>query len=138
MKVLTTDWSSSKAQLQFVRKQVFILEQGIDEQDEWDDLDESSVHFVSFGTTAVPTGVARLTPEGKIGRMAVLSSYRHQGYATLLLNKVIQVAREMGHRRVYLHSQADAQPFYDKQGFKTDGKMFLEAGIFHVLMERDI
>ncbi|MFT2110165.1 GNAT family N-acetyltransferase [Marinomonas sp. 2405UD68-3] len=138
MKVLTTDWRSSKAQLQFVRKQVFILEQGIAEQDEWDELDEASVHFVSFGTTAVPTGVARLTPEGKIGRMAVLSSYRHQGYGSMLLDKAIQVAREMGHREVHLHAQADAQPFYEKQDFKTDGKVFLEAGVFHVLMARKI
>ncbi|MCZ2723205.1 GNAT family N-acetyltransferase [Marinomonas sp. 15G1-11] len=138
MKVLTTDWSSSKAQLQFVRRQVFIIEQGIDEQDEWDELDETSVHFVSFGTTAVPTGVARLTPEGKIGRMAVLPSYRHQGYASMILAKAIQVAREMGHKTVSLHAQADAQAFYEKQHFKTNGKVFLEAGIFHVLMEREI
>ncbi|WP_191600782.1 GNAT family N-acetyltransferase [Marinomonas algicola] len=138
MKVLTTDWNSSKAQLQFVRKQVFILEQGIDEQDEWDAHDETSVHFVSFGTTAVPTGVARLTSNGQIGRMAVLPSYRHQGYASLILRKAIQVAREMGHRKVFLHAQTDAQSFYEKQDFTTNGKMFLEAGIFHVLMERDI
>ena len=138
MNVLTTDWNSSQPQLAFVRKQVFVIEQGIDEKDEWDEFDETAVHFVSFGSTAVPTGVCRLTLDGKIGRMAVLPSYRGQGYASMILNKVIQVAREMSLPKVYLHAQADAQLFYEKQGFKTDGKMFLEAGIMHVRMERDI
>lgn len=138
MKVLTTDWNSSKAQLTFVRQQVFILEQGVDEQDEWDDADEDAVHFVAFGTTAVPTGVCRLLETGQIGRLAVLPAYRHQGYASLLLKKAIQVAREMRLTKAFLHAQTDAQVFYEKHGFKTDGKIFMEAGIPHVLMEREI
>jgi predicted GNAT family N-acyltransferase len=138
MKVLTTDWKSSRAQLQFVRKQVFVIEQGIDERDEWDEQDEDCVHFVTFGTTAVPTGVGRLTMEGKIGRMAVLPSYRGQGYATMILNRAIKVAREMGLRQVHLNAQTDAIGFYQKQGFITDGKMFLEAGIMHVYMTREV
>lgn len=138
MKVLTTDWESSKAQLSFVRKQVFIIEQGIDERDEWDNLDEGAVHFVSFGTTAVPTGVCRLTPEGQIGRLSVLPAYRSQGYATMLLRKAIQVAREMDLKRIFLHAQTESQVFYERHGFSTDGKIFLESGILHVLMKRDI
>jgi len=138
MKALTTDWNSSKDQLTFVRKQVFIIEQGIDPRDEWDDKDEDAVHFVSFGTTAVPTGTCRLTEEGQLGRLAVLQAYRHQGYGEMLLNKAIKVAREMGIRKVFLNAQADSQTFYEKQSFKTDGKMFLSAGKMHVKMERDI
>ena len=138
MKVLTTDWDSSKAQLSFVRKQVFIIEQGIDERDEWDNLDEEAVHFVSFGTTAVPTGVCRLTSEGQVGRLSVLPAYRSQGYATMLLRKAIQVAREMDLKRIFLHAQTESQVFYERHGFTTDGKIFLESGILHVLMEREI
>ena len=138
MKVLTTDWDSSKAQLSFVRKQVFIIEQGIDERDEWDNLDEEAVHFVSFGTTAVPTGVCRLTSEGQVGRLSVLPAYRSQGYATMLLRKAIQVARERDLKRIFLHAQTESQVFYERHGFTTDGKIFLESGILHVLMEREI
>ncbi|MBR7888322.1 GNAT family N-acetyltransferase [Marinomonas sp. A79] len=138
MKILTSDWNSSKEQIRFVRKQVFILEQGIDPEDEWDDIDQEAVHFVSFGTTAVPTGTCRLDEQGQISRLAVLSSYRHQGYGEMLLNRAIKVAREMGIRRVFLHAQVDVQPFYDKQNFTTDGKVFLEAGKMHLRMERDI
>ncbi|MCB5160820.1 GNAT family N-acetyltransferase [Marinomonas algarum] len=138
MKVLTSDWHSSKEQLSFVRKQVFIIEQGIDPLDEWDDIDQDAVHFVSFGTTAVPTGTCRLSENGQISRLAVLASYRHQGYGEMLLNRAIKVAREMGIRQVFLHAQTDVQPFYDKQNFITDGKVFLEAGKMHVRMERAI
>ncbi|QUX96698.1 GNAT family N-acetyltransferase [Marinomonas sp. CT5] len=138
MKVLTSDWNSSKDQLTFVRKQVFIIEQGIDPQDEWDTLDEDAVHFVSFGTTAVPTGVCRLTDSGQISRLAVLPAYRHQGYGEILLNRAVKVAREMGIRKVFLHAQVDVQTFYEKQNFHTDGKVFLEAGKMHIRMERDI
>ena len=138
MKVLTSDWNSSKAQLTFVRRQVFILELGIDEQDEWDGKDENAVHFVAFGTTAVPVGVCRLTEDGQIGRLAVLPNYRHQGNGNLLLRRAIQVAREMQLKQVFLHAMVDVQLFYQTHGFKTDGKIFLEAGKPHVKMIRDI
>lgn len=138
MNVLTSDWNSSRDQLKFVRTQVFILEQGIDAQDEWDSEDESAVHFLSFGTTAVPTGTCRLTEQGQIGRLAVLPAYRHQGYGEKLLRKAVQVAREMGNREVFLNAQVDVQSFYEKQGFRSDGKVFLEAGKLHVRMTREI
>ena len=138
MKALTSDWHSSKAQITFVRTQVFIVEQGIDPRDEWDDADQQAVHFVSFGNTAVPTGTCRLTEQGQIGRLAVLSNYRHQGYGKLLLDKAIKVAREMGMTQVYLNAQVEAQVFYEKLGFKGDGKIFLEAGKMHTRMMRDI
>ena len=138
MKALTSDWHSSKAQITFVRTQVFIVEQGIDPRDEWDDADQQAVHFVSFGNTAVPTGTCRLTEQGQIGRLAVLSNYRHQGYGKLLLDKAIKVAREMGMTQVYLNAQVEAQVFYEKLGFQGDGKIFLESGKMHTRMMRDI
>ena len=138
MKVLTSDWQSSRDQLVFVRKQVFIIEQGIDPKDEWDEHDEDAVHFVTFGTTAVPTGTCRLTEEGQLGRLAVLPAYRHQGYGVMLLNRAVKVAREMGIRKVFLNAQIDVQTFYEKQNFHSDGKVFLESGKMHIRMERDI
>ena len=138
MKVLTSDWNSSTDQLTFVRKQVFIIEQGIAPKDEWDEHDQEAVHFVSFGTTAVPTGTCRLTEDGQIGRLAVLPAYRHQGYGEMLLNRAVKVAREMGIRTVFLHAQVDVQTFYEKQNFHTDGKVFLEAGKMHIRMIREI
>lgn len=138
MKVLTSDWNSSKAQLMFVRRQVFIIELGVDERDEWDEQDESAVHFVAFGTTAVPIGVCRLTEDGQIGRLAVLPNYRQQGNGTLLLRKALQVAREMNLKDIYLHAMVDVQTFYHAHGFETDGRIFMEAGKPHVKMVRTL
>lgn len=138
MKVLTSDWQSSKAQLTFVRRQVFILEHGIDEADEWDDQDDKATHFVAFGTTAVPIGVCRLTEAGQIGRLAVLPNYRHQGYGKMLLRKAIQVAREMSINEVFLHAMVDVQLFYQAHGFETDGLIFMEAGKPHIKMVRKL
>ncbi|SBT17537.1 putative N-acetyltransferase YjcF [Marinomonas gallaica] len=138
MKVLTSDWNSSKAQLMFVRRQVFIIELGVDERDEWDEQDECAVHFVAFGTTAVPIGVCRLTEDGQIGRLAVLPNYRQQGNGTLLLRKALQVAREMNLKDIYLHAMVDVQTFYHAHGFETDGRIFMEAGKPHVKMVRTL
>lgn len=138
MNVLTSDWNSSKDQLTFVRKQVFIIEQGIPPEDEWDEHDKNAVHFVSFGTTAVPTGTCRLLQDGHIGRLAVLPAYRLRGYGDMLLQKAVQVAREMGIQKVFLDAQVEAQAFYEKHNFTTDGKVFLEATKLHIRMEREI
>lgn len=138
MNILTSDWHSSQAQLTFVRRQVFVLEQGIDEQDEWDEQDSSATHFIAFGTTAVPIGVCRLTEAGQISRLAVLPNYRHQGYGSMLLRKAVQVAREMGLKEVFLHAQTDVQLFYQNYGFETDGLIFMEAGKPHIKMTRKI
>ncbi|GAB3481343.1 GNAT family N-acetyltransferase [Marinomonas epiphytica] len=138
MKALTSDWSSSQEQIKFVRTQVFIIEQGISPSDEWDEQDKTAIHFITFGNTAVPTGTCRLTEQGQIGRLAVLEHYRQQGYGQLLLNKAIQVAREMQMSDVFLHAQVESQAFYQQQGFLTDGKVFLSAGKLHVKMTRRI
>ena len=138
MKVLTSDWQSSKAQLTFVRKQVFVIEQGYDEADEWDNHDLEATHFVAFGMTAVPMGVCRLTEEGQIGHLAVLPNYRHQGYGKLLLNRAVQVAREMQIADIFLHTMVEAQPFFQAHGFSTDGRIFFEAGKPHIKMTRQL
>lgn len=138
MSVLTSDWQSSRDQLKFVRHQVFVIEHGIDEQDEWDEKDAVATHFVAFGTTAVPVGVCRLTEDGQIGRLAVLPSYRQQGYGKLLLRKAIQVAREMSLNEVYLNAMVDVQAFYHAHGFESDGLIFMEAGKPHIKMIRKL
>ena len=138
MKVLTSDWSSSQAQLTFVRKQVFIIEHGFDDADEWDQQDTEATHFIAFGTTAVPMGVCRLTSQGQIGHLAVLANYRHQGYGKMLLNRAVQVAREMQIQQIFLHTMVEAQTFFQAHGFHTDGRIFFEAGKPHVKMTRQL
>jgi predicted GNAT family N-acyltransferase len=76
-------------------------------------------------------GIARLTPDAQVGRMAVLPDWRGRGIGTALLRAVLQCAREKGLAVVTLHAQTHAVPFYARQGFRAEGAVFMEAGIPH-------
>jgi len=128
--IITTDWQHDKSALSAIRRKVFIDEQHVPEQLEWDEDDHSAIHFLArIGNRNV--GCARLTADGKIGRMAVLEQYRNQGIGRQLLQQVIAHARDKAYPALYMHSQASATGFYDKAGFSATGEPFMEAGIPH-------
>lgn len=130
------DWSDAKSLAKVIRTTVFIQEQQVPETEEWDDEDSSSLHIVAIlNDKAVAT--ARLTQEGKIGRMAVLKQHRQQGIASMMLNKLIEVAKQLKHQQITLWSQTYAQGFYKKHGFVAHGEEFLDAGIPHIEMHMD-
>ncbi|HEY1059650.1 MAG TPA: GNAT family N-acetyltransferase [Limnobacter sp.] len=116
-----------------IRRSVFIEEQGIPEAEEWDDSDAVSLHAVAW-LNNVAIGTARLLPEGKIGRMAVLPQYRKQGVGAALLNTLIGKAREQGHSSVRLSAQSHAVDFYARHGFVASGAPHEEVGIAHQWM----
>jgi len=127
------DWSDAKSLAKVIRTTVFIQEQQVPETEEWDDEDSSSLHIVAIlNDKAVAT--ARLTQEGKIGRMAVLKAYRKQGIGSMMLVKLIEIAKPRGLQHITLWSQTHAQRFYKKHGFITYGDEFLDAGIPHIKM----
>ena len=130
------DWASEEEKLRAVRLAVFVIEQNIPEEQEWDEFDAVSVHALAEDRTAMPIGCARLLPDGHIGRVAVLSDYRGQGVGAALLLRLVDVARERGDRRVLLNAQTQAMPFYARFGFAPTGSEFMEAGIPHWTMER--
>jgi len=107
------DWEKDKPALLMIRREVFINEQKVPEEMEWDEFDDSSTHFLCIlKNRAIAT--ARLKPDGQIGRMAVLPEYRSLGYGNKLLEFVIQTAREKNLNKLYLHAQTSAIPFYKK------------------------
>lgn len=124
------DWAEDKEQLSAVRRQVFILEQQVPEELEWDEFDETSIHFIA-SLNGKTIGTARLKSDGQIGRMAVLEPYRHHGIGSQLLQLVLSTAEDKHYPRVYLHAQVEAIPFYIKQGFTSEGDIFYEADIPH-------
>ena len=128
--IITTDWQHDKGALSEIRRKVFIDEQHVPEQLEWDDDDDSAIHFLArIGNRNV--ACARLTADGKIGRMAVLKRYRNQGIGQRLLRQVIAHARDRAYPALYMHAQASATGFYEKAGFCAKGEPFMEAGIPH-------
>ena len=124
------DWAEEKELLSAVRRQVFIVEQKVPEELEWDEFDETSTHFIaSVGDK--PIGTARLKADGQIGRMAVLESYRNHGIGSQLLQLVLSTAEDKHYPKVYLHAQVEAITFYEKHGFTPEGDIFYEADIPH-------
>ena len=116
-----------------IRVRVFVKEQGVSAALELDRDDERAVHFLVYiGTKAV--GTARVVfrrGNAKIGRMAVLKSYRRKGLGKKLLKRAVALARRQRARDIYLHAQVPVIGFYETMGFGGVGSVFNEAGIPH-------
>lgn len=125
------NWELDRPALRSVREQVFVIEQQIREEEEWDNLDAQSQHVLAFDHEGHPIGTARLTPEHRIGRMAVLKEWRECGVGAALLRTLVEHARAASYRSIELHAQTSAIGFYEKFGFTSYGEEFIEANIPH-------
>lgn len=128
------DWILDRSALQTVREEVFIREQRVPEALEWDAYDARALHLLALGGDR-PVATARLTTDGRIGRMAVLAPWRHRGIGAALLDRLLEVARAQGLTRPRLNAQTTALGFYRRAGFRVVGEEFLDAGIPHYRME---
>lgn len=131
-------WSVDQADLQSVRHAVFVIEQAVPEDEEWDVLDAQSLHVIARDGQRRPIGTGRLTPEGKIGRMAVLSEWRGRGVGEAVLRVLLEAAAQRHLKKVEIHAQSHALGFYEKAGFEAYGEEFDECGIAHRHMRIDI
>lgn len=131
-------WSAEESKLKRVRFVVFIEEQGVAQEEEWDEEDTNSRHFLALNDDNKPIGTARLTAEGQIGRMAVLKELRGNGIGQALLKLAICSAKNAGLTKVFLHAQAHAIGFYKQEHFVEEGNLFMEAGITHRLMIKQL
>jgi predicted GNAT family N-acyltransferase len=132
------NWSDLRDAAGAVRTAVFVHEQGIPAELEWDEQDALSVHVVLFSPLDTPVATARLLPSQQgvslIGRVAVLATQRGQHAGLAVMRALIQAAQARGDHCVKLHSQQSAQGFYEKLGFGVEGEPFDEVGIAHVTM----
>jgi predicted GNAT family N-acyltransferase len=135
--VRRADWQRDLPALRQVREAVFIIEQHVPRELEWDDLDTVSLHALAESAEGEPIGTGRLLPDGHIGRMAVLREWRRCGVGSALLRHLMNAAREAGLPGVVLNAQSHALEFYRRYGFKPEGEAFLEAGIPHQVMRLD-
>ena len=134
LEIHIVDWHDRRDALQAIRQSVFIDEQHVPEELEWDDHDATCIHFLAT-IGSMPVATARLTPQGQIGRMAVLRAYRGKGIGSQLLTRVIEHARSIGHKQLYLHAQVNVIRFYEQHGFIAEGDVFMDAGIEHRSMK---
>ena len=132
---VVTSWAADRPRLQPVRREVFVTEQRVPEAEEWDDDDQVCVHVLALRNRE-PVGTGRISPAGKIGRLAVLSEFRGRGIGDRILLMLIEQARHRGLAEVTLNAQVHATPFYERHGFKAQGEVFDEAGIPHRRMQK--
>jgi predicted GNAT family N-acyltransferase len=125
-----------------VRTEVFVHEQQIPLELEWDEEDATAVHAVAFNRLGMPMATGRLLRYeplvAKIGRMAVSRVLRGSGLGRDILQALMQAAQQRGDRAVLLHAQRSAEGFYLRLGFEAQGEPFEEAGIPHQAMRREL
>ncbi|HED36164.1 MAG TPA: GNAT family N-acetyltransferase [Gammaproteobacteria bacterium] len=134
----TTRWKKDKTALSAIRRKVFIEEQNVPEELEWDEDDALCKHILVTDEDNNCIATGRIKPEGHIGRMAVLKECRHSGIGSTILRELIKIARAQKLEKVFLHAQTTAIEFYKKQGFETCSDEFMDAGIPHKAMEKKL
>ena len=140
--VTVGSWAELGEPAHAIRQAVFVDEQRIPAEMEWDEADEHCLHAVAFNRFGVALATGRLLEHvpgvAKIGRMAVMRSLRGGHIGRELLEALMRVAKAQGHREVLLHAQLSAVGFYARAGFAQRGDAFDEAGIGHVEMVKGL
>ena len=130
------DFAADFASIRHVRETVFIDEQRVPRELEFDDRDPRCFHVLVFdGDTPVGTGRLDLDYGGKVGRVAVVATHRRSGVGKAIMERLHAIARERKHARLWCHAQLTAVPFYERLGWVSSGPVFDEAGISHVRMD---
>lgn len=116
-----------------IRMRVFVTEQGVPQEIEMDRDDKHAFHFLALeGNKAVGTArVVMRHRSAKIGRMAVLKTFRGRGVGRKLLTRAVVTAKKQGAKNIYLHAQVPVIGFYEAMAFRCVGSVFREAGIAH-------
>ena len=140
VEVRVGDWAMLGRDASALRTAVFVEEQRIPAEMEWDAADAECVHAVAYNRLGLPLATGRLLQHvpgvAKIGRMAVAQAVRSSGVGREVLEALMKAARARGDHEVLLHAQTSAAPFYARAGFTPRGAEFEEAGIPHVEMTR--
>ncbi|ENU44732.1 GNAT family acetyltransferase [Acinetobacter genomosp. 33YU] len=131
--VIAGGWEQLEKDAKYIREQVFIQEQGIASEDEWDDFDATAVHFMVYDKEQ-PIATARLLPQHSVGRVAVLIPYRKQGIGKILMQHIIDYARNQKLPYLKLSAQTYVTAFYEALGFNVQGEVYQDCGIPHINM----
>ncbi|MFF4584517.1 GNAT family N-acetyltransferase [Streptomyces sp. NPDC001388] len=134
-----------------VRKEVFVREQGVPEDLEYDEHDAGAVHVLAVREDGVPLGTGRLLygeaaaartggdpAVGSLGRLAVAREARGLGVGVALVRAIEEAAHARGLAAVDLHAQTQALGFYERLGYEAYGPEDMEAGIAHRSMRRSL
>jgi len=134
--IAQVSWQTHAPQLRAVREAVFINEQKVPVELEWDGLDAAAQHLLALNAAGDAIGCARLLGDGSIGRMAVLKPWRGLGVGAALLTAAIDYYQQQAQPVITLSAQVQAIAFYEQFGFKVCSEAYMDAGILHRDMQR--
>lgn len=142
--IKVADFGSDFSIIEQIRSAIFQIEQGISAEDEFDGKDAESIHLLAYFDSQ-PVGTLRIrsidNETVKIERLAVLRDFRAQGLGKKLMEQaiaLIKLQHEGQDKIIKIHAQVYLEKFYLSLGFVTQGKIFMEAGIGHILMTKDL
>ncbi len=131
-------WATHERELSAIRFAVFVEEQGFAAEIELDGCDAECVHVLAKNAAREPIGTARMLPDGHIGRVAVLPAHRGRGIGSRMMEKLAEIAKNLGFQQVELSSQVHAIPFYERLGYQPVGEIYDEAGAPHRKMVKPV
>jgi predicted GNAT family N-acyltransferase len=136
--VSLVSWHDGEPLLRAIREAVFIREQCVPEELEWDDMDGGSRHALALSLNGDAIGCGRILPNGHIGRIAVLPEWRNKRVGTAIMELLLDDARARGLKQVDVDAQVQALPFYHLFGFIEHGEVFMDAGLPHKKMTLEL
>ena len=135
-KFVLLSWAKDIQIIKDIRTEVFIKEQNIPEELEWDKDDEVAKHFGILSNDILIAYARVLIKQNiHIGRMAVRKKYRREGIGSFLLSNICNQVDDRNQKKIMLSAQEQAIPFYEKNLFQIRGDKYLDAGIIHYDME---
>lgn len=133
--VSLVSWHDGEPLLRAVRDAVFIREQGVPEEMEWDEFDATCRHALVLSLNGDAIGCGRIFSNGHIGRIAVMKPWREQRVGTAIVEALLDEARSRDYQQVDVDAQTHAVAFYEGFGFYKQGEEFMDAGLPHIKMK---
>lgn len=140
VEIIKAETDEQMEQVLEIRREVFVREQGVPEEIEMDELDSEAIHVLA-SENGVAAGCGRLLLKGgdaRIGRVAVRKAMRRSGIGDGICRLLMAMAGDSGAQKVTVNAQLTAVDFYESLGFEKEGEAFMEAGIEHVRMVREL
>ena len=137
IQISQVSWRQAENHLRAVRTPVFVEEQAVAADFEWDALDLNAAHLLMMQNKQA-IACLRIIDYHKIGRMAVLKEWRGMGLGASLLLEAIKICKAHGSKSIHLSAQTHAIEFYRKAGFKVTSLEYCDVDIVHVDMQLDL